>query len=235
MNAVRLFGPGVLRLADAPALSSNHQPRTALPVFQGFPRHIEAHLHRLNAGASAMDQPVDWLLDLQGPLETWLRASASEGDLALRLVLHPSEGLLSARLEPLPVAARPYRLVWRPHPLQACQGDPKTVHKGLSGSWGPGILQEARQSGGEDALLFWSDGSVAETALASVAVELEGVLWLPFTPGRVGSLAERLDLPAWATDRGLRIERRSLSKVQARAGRLWCMNALRGIWPATLL
>ncbi len=190
-----------------------------------------------------MDQPVDWLMELREPIEAWLRDTGSTMDVAmdvaldtaLRLVLHPTEKRLTARLEPLPVAAQPYRLVWRPHPLQVHQSNPLVMHKGLSGPWGTDILEEARQCGAEDALLFWSDNALAETAIAAVGVELGGILCLPLVPGRVASLAERLDLPGWAAERGWQVERRSITQAQAREGRLWCMNALRGIWPATLL
>lgn len=235
MNQARLFGPGAFGQAEASLVMNCPQPRTALPVRQGIPRHLTAHLQRLEAGAAAMGEPVDWLLELQEPIETWLRATDTALDMALRLVLHPTEKLLAARLEPLPVTPQPYRLVWRPHPLQNLQNSPLTVHKGLSGPWGNTILEEARRSGAEDALLFWSDGDLAETALAAVGVELDGVLCLPWRAGRVASLAERLDLPVWAAERGWQVECRRITQAHAREGRLWCMNALRGIWPATLL
>ena len=235
MNQARQFGPGATNPVDVPQPGNGHQPRTALPVIHGTPRHFAAHLQRLQAGAAALDRPVDWLMSLQDDVEQWLCSAAGDCDVALRMVLHPAEGMLSARLELLPVAAQPYRLAWRPHPLQACQDSPLAMHKGLSGPWSAEVLAEAHQKGTEDALLFWADGSLAETALAAVGVEFEGRLLLPDLPGRVASLAERLDLPDWAAAQGLAIERRVLFLEHARAGRLWCMNALRGIWPAILL
>jgi branched-subunit amino acid aminotransferase/4-amino-4-deoxychorismate lyase len=153
----------------------------------------------------------------------------------LRLVLHPYAGLLEGRLEPLPVPVEPYLLVPRPHPLAGRRGDPILAHKGLGGPWGAEILASAQHLGAADALLLWSDGTLAETAIAAVGLERDGVFTLPPPPGRVASLAVQLDLPVWAAARGLRIAEAALTPAQALAGRLWCMNALRGIWPATLL
>lgn len=233
MNEPRLFGPG--SSSQASIQNESHRPRTALPVLRGIPQHLEAHLRRLQAGAMVMGQSLDWPQALQGEIEAWLGALLPDGNAALRMVLHPEAGLLSARLEPLPVAVQPYRLALMPHPLAGRQADPAVVHKGLAGPWGVEILVAARQLGAEDALLHWPDGSLAETAIASIGVEIGDVLTLPPPRGRVGSLAERLDLPAWAEGRSLRMERAEMSLAQAREGQVWCMNALRGIWPAILL
>lgn len=154
---------------------------------------------------------------------------------ALRLALHPALGLLRVRMEPLPSTPLPYLLAPMTHPLAQRRHDPLLQHKGLGGPWGAAVLAEVRTLGAADALLLWADGSLAETAIAAVGVEQEGVLTVPFPEGRVASLAEQLDLPAWAAQRGLRIEQASLGLPQARQGQLWCLNALRGIWPAQLL
>jgi branched-subunit amino acid aminotransferase/4-amino-4-deoxychorismate lyase len=204
-------------------------------VFQGHPRHLEAHLLRLAAGASALGQPVKWLAGLQAEITTWLASATPKEDATLRLILHPGPGLLTGWLEPLPSAPQPYRLIPMSHPLDGRREDPAVIHKGLSGPWGSSVLAAARQLGAEDALLIWPDGTLAETAIASVGVESAGILSLPGPRGRVASLAERLDLPGWARSRGLRVETAELSLTHAREGRLWCMNALRGIWPAALL
>lgn len=232
MNRDRCFGPGI---SGAPPREEAPLPRTALPVFRGHPRHLEAHLLRLEAGALALGQPVAWLPGLQAETAAWLASATPQEDAALRLVLHPGPGLLSARLEPLPSAPRPCRLAVMPHPLGGRRGDPTVIHKGLSGPWGSAILAAARQLGAEDALLLWPDGTVAETAIASLGVESGGVLRVPPPQGRVASLAERLDVPGWAGSRGLRVETGDIPLAHAREGRLWCMNALRGIWLATLL
>jgi branched-subunit amino acid aminotransferase/4-amino-4-deoxychorismate lyase len=150
-------------------------------------------------------------------------------------VLDPQAGLFSARLEALPFAQQPYRLAVMPHPLGDRQTDPTVCHKGLAGSWAIEVLAAARRLGGDDALLQWPDGTLAETAIASVGVEAAGVLTVPPPLGRVTSLTERLELPDWAESRGLRIEMNPLFLLSAQEGRIWCMNALRGIWPATLL
>jgi len=235
MSRERRFGPGLSGVTEAALEGGCPLPRTALAVVQGVPRHLEAHLLRLAAGAAMMGQSVDWLLLLQRDIETWLSSTTPQEDAALRLVLHPDSGLLSARLEPLPAPAKPYRLVLMPHPLGQRQADLSVMHKGLSGPWGIEVLSAARSLGAEDALLLWSDGSVAETAIAAVGVEMGGVLRIPPPPGRVASLAERLDLPRWVESRNLSLEMRDIPQSLAREGRLWCMNALRGIWPATLL
>ena len=235
MNRDHCFGPGISGAPSALSLSDDPLPRTALPVFRGHPRHLEAHLLRLEAGASALGQPVKWLAGVQAEIMTWLASATPAEDAALRLILHPGQGRLSARLEPLPSAPQPCRLVVMAHPLDGRREDPTVIHKGLSGPWGSVILRAARQLGAEDALLMWPDGTLAETALASVGVESGGVLRVPPPQGRVASLTERLDLPGWAGCRGLRLEPGDIPLAWAREGRLWCMNALRGIWPATLL
>jgi len=154
--------------------------------------------------------------------------------MALRLVLHPEAARLSAHLELLPIVPQPYRLKALPHPLQARRQETVIVHKGLAGPWSQAVLSAAREAGAEDALLLWNDGTLAETAIASVALERGDLLVVPPPQGRVASLAERLDLPDWAHSRGLRLKVDSLSLASVREGRLWCMNALRGIWPAVL-
>jgi len=235
MSHQRWFGPGGTGLVSDGSPGERALPRTALPVVAGVPKHLEAHLHRLEAGALALGQPVAWLQDLSGELRDWLLAATLMETAALRLVLDPQAGLLAAQLGPLPVAPRPCRLLLMPHPLGARQADPRVTHKGLAGSWGKELLALAQSRGADDALLQWPDGTLAETTLAAVALEVRGVLLVPPPLGRVASLAERLELPEWARTRGLRIRTTVLTPEAAGRGRLWCLNALRGIWPATLL
>lgn len=232
MSWVRVFGPEGPCPDSVLAAEPVARPRTALPVRQGEAQHLAAHLARLEAAACALGEPTAWLQDLAGPLGEWLSAEAV-ADAALRLRLHP--GQLEARLEPLPTAPQPYRLLARPHPLGARRGDPILVHKGLSGSWGRDLLAEAHSLGAEDALLIWPDGTLAETAIASICLEVGTELRVPLPGGRVASLAERLELPRWAAARGLRRVEALVTLEEAALGRLWCMNALRGIWPATIL
>ncbi len=235
MNEARQFGPGLLRPAHGSLPGSDQRPRTALPVSRGVPRNLEAHFNRLEAGAAALGQAVDWLGSIRAELEGWLDSKKGPNETALRLVLDPEAAVLFARLEPLPAPPRPCRLVPLPHPLGTRRLDPTLRHKGLAGSWGKEVLAEAGRLGAQDALLLWPDGSVAETAIAAVGIETGGVLKMPPPEGRVASLAERLELPAWAQSRGLRIETAVLPLSLTIEGRLWCMNALRGFWPATLL
>lgn len=234
MKAERWFGPDLGTPIDPPNQTQMGMPRTALPVHHGTPRHLEAHLLRLQAGAAALGAEVPWLSGLQTELEAWLSAETSHTDAALRLVLHPQAACLSARLEPLPTPAQPYRLMVLSHPLQARRQETAVVHKGLAGPWSQAVLSAAREADAEDALLLWNDGTLAETAIASVALERGNLLTIPPPQGRVASLAERLDLPEWARSRGLRLEVNSLSLPAVWEGRLWCLNALRGIWPAVL-
>jgi len=234
MRTDRWFGPGQDRPFAAADPIQMALPRTALPIEGGRPRHLEAHLDRLLAGATAMGLEVPWLTAIQSELVAWLAMEAPRTDAALRLLLHPETARLSARLEPLPTIPRPYRLKVLPHPLQARRQEATIVHKGLAGPWSQTALSAARETGAEDALLIWDDGTLAETAIAAVALEWGQCLVVPPPQGRVASLAERLDLPDWARSRGLRIEVASLSLPEVREGRLWCLNALRGIWPALL-
>lgn len=219
-------------LDEAPGLP---RPRTALPVVEGVPRHLEAHLARLEAGARHLGQRVDWLPTAGTALCRWLQTCVQPRHAALRLRLQAEAPCLQAVLEPLPVATQPYPLVVLPHPLASRKGDPALEHKGLAGPWSQGILAAARSQGAEDALLCWPDGTLAETAIASLAVPDGDRLLLPPTEGRVASLAERLDLPGWAAARGLRLTFAPVPLERARQAPLWCLNALRGIWRAHLL
>lgn len=228
------FGPGVAAWPRELSLPAGEGPRTALPVHDGIPRHLDAHLERLRAGAEALDCEVPWLTLAAADLFDWIKARPpAEG--ALRLSLHLDLRLLAARLEPLPPAPFPCRLTPMPHPMGDLRPSPLARHKGLSGPWRPVVLAEARRLGADDALLLWPDGTLAETAIAAVALECDGFLTLPPYAGRVASVAERLDLPAWAEARGWTLRIAPLLPGDCAAGRLWCLNALRGLWLATLL
>lgn len=227
-----VFGPGGSAWPPGHPPPAGEGPRTALPIHRGVPRHLEAHLARLRAGAEALGQEVPWLAGATVELGSWL-ALEPISESALRLVLHLELRLLAARLEALPSTPDPYRLAPLPHPMGDLRSNPLAPHKGLSGPWRPPAMAEAHHRGAEDALLLWPDGTLAETAIAAVALERGGTLILPPAPGRVASVAERLDLPAWAEARGLALETRDIPL--GIEGRLWCLNALRGIWPASLL
>jgi len=226
------FGPGATLPAVEPPVAAT--PRTALPVRLGVPRHLAAHLERLQAGAEALGRPPHWLDEAAEELGHWLkRHPASEA--ALRLELHLDHKLLDARLEPLPLAAAPYRLAPMPHPMGDLRTDPLAPHKGLSGPWRPQVLSEAWRRGAEDALLLWPDGTFAESAIATVALQVGGQLILPPAGGRVASVTERLDLPVWAEARDWTLSHAALSLEDCAEGQLWCLNALRGLWPAAIL
>lgn len=224
------FGPG----AGTPGLASGgSRPRSALAVRHGRPRHFEAHLDRLREGAAALRTAVPWLPQAASDLLVWL--APLPGAAALRLALDPDLQVLEASLEPLPPAPNPCRLAPMPHPGGDLRGHPLAPHKGLSGPWCTEALAEARLRGAEDALLLWPDGSIAESPIATVALERDGILTLPPREGRVAGLTERMDLPRWAGTRGWALRHAPLYLEDGHQGHIWCMNALRGIWRATLL
>jgi branched-subunit amino acid aminotransferase/4-amino-4-deoxychorismate lyase len=158
-----------------------------------------------------------------------LQALLPGGDGVLRIRLDVEGRQLWAHREPLPATPDPYRLLVRPHPLPRAEA-PRI--KGLDGAWSAPVLAEVRALGAADALLCWPDGTVAETAIAAVALEAGADLWCPPLAGRVASLAEQHLLPGWARDRGLRIREGVLRPELLPGGRLWCLNAVRGVWPA---
>ncbi len=228
------FGPGADSWPIELPVPQGDGPRSALRVVGGHPRHLGAHLERLLEGAKALGDQVPWLAPLGPGLSDWV-ASNCPHEAALRLELHLDLGLLSARLEPLPALPPIYRLAPMPHPL----GDPRSgilsKHKGLSGPWRRAALSEARRRGAEDALLVWPDGTLAETAIAAVALQSGVTLRLPPEEGRVASLAERLEIPPWCEARNLTRQQGPILLEDALLEELWCLNALRGIWPATIL
>lgn len=227
MDALRAFGPGPGPGYDPLAAV----PRTAARVEQGRIRHFQAHLERLVTSAAAKGEPATWVLGEAEAIAAWVGAMAKEPAGALRLRLHGNQ--LWALLEAIPPVPSSYRLRLMPHPLETPARHPLAPHKGLLGVWNLAPLDEARASGADDALFFWPDGTLAETAIASIALEVEGSLWIPPVEGRVASLAERLELPEWAGAR--KIRSRGFSAAETAGGRLWCFNALRGMWPGTLL
>lgn len=224
-SRLRAFGPGPSPGYDPTAAV----PRSAARVERGEIRHLEAHLDRLAASAEALGASLPWLPEQAQPLRAWVRDASREPSEALRLRLHGHQ--VWALLEPLPETPQPYRLIALPHP----HGSPHPLapHKGLLGVWNLALLQQAQAAGADDALLQWSDGTFAETAIASIALERDGELWLPPAQGRVASLGERLEFAPWAGARPVRC--RAFDAGDLAGGQLWCFNAVRGIWPGTLV
>lgn len=228
MDVTRLkaFGPGPGPGYDPQAAA----PRTATRVEAGEARHLETHLKRLATSAAAAGTAADWLPAEAPALREWIKGSAREPLEVLRLRLHGSE--LWALMEPFVALPSPYRVRIAPHPLGAPGLHPLAPHKGLMGSWNLEALRSAQAIGAEDALLYWPGGTLVETAIASIALETGGELWLPPLEGRVASLAERLDVPVWAGEKPIRIQ--AFQAADLERGQLWCFNAVRGIWPGTL-
>lgn len=233
MNSQRCFGPDSTANAAVPG-KEVPCPRSALRLGPQGPRHLAAHLTRLQTGALFLGHPCDWLEAAGQDLARWLHSENLKQESALRLRLYPECGLLVAEIGLLPQLVQPYRLVPMAHPLAARRRAPETQHKGLCGPWSARVLALANQQQGQDALLCWPDGTVAETAIAAIGLEIDGAFLLPSPEGRVASLAESLDLPAWAADRDLPVRQEAISLGRIKEGQLWCMNALRGIWPATV-
>ncbi|HXC17014.1 MAG TPA: aminotransferase class IV [Holophagaceae bacterium] len=229
MDATRLraFGPGPGPGYDPQAAV----PRTAARVERGLIRHLPAHLERLMTSAAAKGEAAPWVMAEADAIAAWAAAKCHEPAEALRLRLHGHQ--LWALLEPLPEQPSPYRLRLMPHPHGIPSRHPLAPHKGLLGIWNTAPLNGAKSAGAHDALLFWPDGTLVETAIASIALEVDGELWLPPLEGRVASLAERLDLPEWAGPRRIRIQ--AFDAPQMHHGQLWCFNAVRGVWLGTLL
>lgn len=176
-----------------------------------------------------MGEAVPWLAAQAGAIEAWVSEISVLPIEALRLRIHGAQ--IWALLEPLPDTPSPYRLVVLPHPFGGTH--PLANHKGLLGTWNLDALKDAQGLGADDALLSAPDGTLLETAIASIALETAEGFWIPPRPGRVASLGERLELPALAGSRAVRS--RSFRAEDLNDGRLWCFNAVRGVWPGILL
>ncbi len=225
----RIFGPG----AAAGFEMGSRLPRSAARVIGGEILHLGAHLQRLQGSAAALGWNGAWLEAEFPRLADWVRKRSAAKAMALRL--HLRETQLRAALEAIPATASPYLLLPRPHPLGHPGDEPLAPHKGLTGTWGAELLGPAKVAGASDAILYWPDGVLVETAIASIGLARDGELWVPPPEGRIASLAERLDLPPWAAARGWRCRVRPFTLADAAEGQLLCFNALRGVWPADVL
>lgn len=225
----RPHGPGAGQDLDWEAVAEAPGPRTALRMEGGAASFGPAHLDRLGRGLRFLGQPEDWLK------EAFEAALDLAPDGLLRLRAAGALRVLLARSEALPVLSAPYRLLAAPHPLGDPRRDSRAAHKGLLGGWSAAALAQARAAGADDLLCLWPDGSLAETAIASVAVVDGDRLRLPPLPGRVASIAEVLALPAWAAARGLEPRWESIAFGETFGKQLVCFNAVRGVWQADLL
>ena len=222
------FGPG-LKPPD-------RAPRTSLRLEGGRPRHPEAHRDRLHAGLRALGDEGAWLEPALEQTWRWARAqAASLPVLALRIQADPVTHTLHAQIQDLSEAPSPYTLLPMPHPLALERNCALAPHKGCMGPWNSAVLQSAQGAGARDALLHWSDATVAETARAVVGCLDGRRLVLPPSEGRVRSVAELWDLPLWADERGWEVALSPIPLQEALRGQLWCFNALRGLWPAQVL
>ena len=225
VSCVRAFGPGPSPGYDPSA----PVPRSSARVEGGDIKRLDAHLSRLAESAAARGGAAPWLTAQAEPIQAWVREVSALPIEALRLRVHGAQ--VWALLEPLPDTPSPYRLTVLPHPFGGTH--PLAAHKGLLGIWNLDALKEAQGLGADDALLEGPDGVLLETAIASIALETEDGFWVPPRAGRVASLGERLELPALAGGRAVRS--RPFRVEDLAAGRLWCLNAVRGVWPGVLL
>ena len=225
----RAFGPGQGDAADPARLAAGPSPRTTLRIQDGEALLGPAHLDRLEAGLKHLGLQAPWLA------AAFLEALAPAEDGILRLRVSAREGVLLARLEAWSPPAEPWRLTPVPHPLGDLRGDPSAAHKGLLGGWSEAALGLARSLGAHDVLCLWPDGTVAETALAAVALPCGDHLRLPPPEGRVASLAEAHLLPGWAASNGLGLRTGPVTLQEALARGLRCFNAARGVWQAEVL
>ncbi len=227
--AWRAFGPGASTLLgwESPL---DVLPRTSLRIENGRGEHWDSHLTRLRMGARCLGWNVSWLSGMEPAINAWVSTAALA---ACRLQLFPES--ISVRLEAMADHNPPFRLQAMPHPLGDLRGDARAILKGLLGPWDILARNRAHQRLAEDALLLWPDGTIAETTIAAIGLELDGKLLMPPPEGRVSSIAEAFDLPFWARSRGLVVEPRPIRLNEVPGGQLWCMNAVRGLWQAEVV
>jgi para-aminobenzoate synthetase/4-amino-4-deoxychorismate lyase len=193
-------------------------------------RHLERHLARLAASASALGFDCDLEL-VKARIQAQLPTLPSGAAMRLRLELdaHGSVALTSAPLSPMP--QEPVRLRIAPEPL--ADALPLAGHKTtLRAQYDAGIAA-AEAEGAFDTLFFRSDGRLVEGGRSSVFARLGG-RWLtpPLADGALPGVMRGvlLDDASWAaTERSL-----SLADLQ-RAERLVVCNALRGALAAVLV
>ena len=225
----RAFGPGASAMLgwEPPR---DVLPRTALRIENGQGMHWDSHLARLRMGATCLGWNVAWLSDVEPEIAAWISAT---GLAACRLQMFPEA--ISVLLEAIPCHIPPFRLQPMTHPLGDIRGDARGALKGLLGPWDIRARNSAHERLVEDALLLWPDGTMAETTIAAIGLQLDGKLLLAPPEGRVSSLTEAFDLPGWARSRGLVLEPRPIGLNEVSGGQLWCMNAVRGLWQAEVV
>ncbi|MFN8009888.1 MAG: aminotransferase class IV [Holophagaceae bacterium] len=230
--AWRAFGPGRGHTMDPEVLAGEPGPRTTLRLQEGEALLGQAHLDRLEAGLAHLGLQAPWLA---AAFDEALAQAGQAGEGILRLRARAREGVLLARLEAWKPPAEPWRLLAAPHPLGDLRGNPAAAHKGLLGGWSEAALELARSRGAHDVLCLWPDGTVAETALAGVALPCGDHLRLPPRDGRVAGLAEAHLLPGWAASKGQDLRTGPVLLEEALARGLRCFNAARGVWQAEVL
>ena len=181
-------------------------------------------------GATGLGWDLSWLKGKVSEIEAWISAVEMA---ACRLQLFPD--VISARLEALPAQFPSCRLLATTHPLGDIRGNAMAAHKGLLGAWDIQARNHAQEMLADDALLLWPDGTVAETTIAAIGLQVNDILFLPPPEGRISSITEAFDLPLWAISHGLHVQHRPIRLDEVSGGQLWCMNAARGLWQAEVV
>ena len=225
----RAFGPGAARLLgwDHPR---NPLPRTSLRSVGGQGMHWSRHLTRLHLGALNLEWDVCWLDEMEPEIEAWIATTETA---VCRLQLFPDA--ISIRLEAIPEHFSNFQLLTMPHPLGDIRADSMAAHKGLLGTWDIQARNRAQAMLADDSLLLWPDGTIAETSIATLGLQLRDKLLLPPLEGRVAGITEAIELPFWAMSRGLEVKHRPIHLDEVSGGQLWCMNAVRGLWQAEVV
>lgn len=183
----------------------------------------EHHLQRLARSAAYFGYP----LDRSSAAEELERVVRHRPSVAQRVRLRVSrEGAVSAEASGMDALSpvRTVRLAHRPI-------DPDDVflyHKTTNRRVYASAMEDAPAEG--DALLYNPDGEVTETTIANVAVERGGALITP--PIRCGLLPGTCR--QWMLDQGRVREGVVTVREVLATGRLWLMNAVRGMWQVTV-
>lgn len=198
-----------------------------LETMRWSPRHgyrnITAHLARLVRSAWYFDVPLD-PAEVRSALDTAVRGA--DTDLRVRLLVSRA-GQISAETSAAPVPTTPARLAVDDARIDP--SDPMLRHKTTERS-----LYEAaaaRHPYADDVILATIDGLVADTTIATLCIEVDGV-WVtpPVSDGALPGVARQLLVEA------RRIHERSITLEEVRsATRLARINSLRGWEDAVLV
>ena len=188
-------------------------------------RLLEFHLARLRASAGYFDFPCDEPR-LRAEIDSLLR-TLPPAPQRLRLLL-AADGTPTLQTSPLaPLASGPFfRVALARHPVD--RTNVFLYHKTTCRR----VYESAQADfpGNDDVILFNEDGEATESTIANLAVEIDGALCTP--PVECGLLpgTARAELLA----RGVLRERRITLEELHTAARVFLLNSVRGLFPASL-